>query len=255
MAGQGCFAEQVGVVEHEGTLDTNLEWPALVLEVPGVEPAGPDAPVVDAAMAREVAGRAGHRWSAKYDGAPTTAIWMSGPIRTAIISFSTMSPKRIPASMRSATMSVRLSSMIISTRISGCDARKRGSTGITTVETACLVAVRRTVPDGFPRKAPSASTPEAMSSSAGRRRAKHRLARFGRRHRARGPRQEPHPEPLLQSLHGVAQRRLGHAELGRRTGKAALLRDNREGGEVVQIVSFHSCTVYISPKWIIAANR
>jgi len=77
-------------------------------------------------------------------------------------------------------------------------------------------------------------------------RAKHRLARFSRRHRARGPRQQPHPEPLFESLHGVAQRRLGHAELGRRAGKAALLGHDREGGKVVQIVSFHLCTTYIS---------
>ena len=35
--------------------------------------------------------------------APTTAIRMSGPMRTAIMSFSTMSPKRMPASIRSAT--------------------------------------------------------------------------------------------------------------------------------------------------------
>jgi hypothetical protein len=39
---------------------------------------------------------------------------------------------------------------------------------MTTDETACLVAVTRTVPDGLPRRAPTASTPEAMSSSAGR---------------------------------------------------------------------------------------
>lgn len=35
---------------------------------------------------------------AKYDGAPTTAIRMSGPIRTAIMSFATCSPDRTPAS-------------------------------------------------------------------------------------------------------------------------------------------------------------
>ena len=39
---------------------------------------------------------------------------------------------------------------------------------MTTDETACLVAVMRTVPDGFPRRAEAASTPEAISSSAGR---------------------------------------------------------------------------------------
>jgi hypothetical protein len=35
---------------------------------------------------------------AKYDVAPTTAIRMSGPMRTAIMSFATCSPDRTPAS-------------------------------------------------------------------------------------------------------------------------------------------------------------
>ena len=46
------------------------------------------------------------RW-VKYDGAPTTVIRTSGPIRTAIMPFPTMSPNRTPASKRWATMSVR----------------------------------------------------------------------------------------------------------------------------------------------------
>ena len=40
---------------------------------------------------------------------------------------------------------------------------------MTTDETACLVAVMRRVPDGFPRRAEAASKPEAISASAGRR--------------------------------------------------------------------------------------
>ena len=98
----------------------------------------------------------------------------------------------------------------------------------------------RTVPDGFPRKAPTASTPEEMSSSAGRNeRSSVSPASVVDTERV--------VEPLFESLHGVAQRRLGHAELGRRAGKAALLRDDREGGKVVQILPFHLCTKYISP--------
>ena len=34
----------------------------------------------------------------KYEGAPTTAMRMSGPIRTAIMSLATCSPLRTPAS-------------------------------------------------------------------------------------------------------------------------------------------------------------
>jgi hypothetical protein len=42
----------------------------------------------------------------KYDGAPTTAMRVSGPIRTAIMSFATCSPLRTPASNHWATKSV-----------------------------------------------------------------------------------------------------------------------------------------------------
>ena len=95
---------------------------------------------------------------------------------------------------------------------------RRGEAGITTDETACLVAVTRTVPDSLPRKAPTAFTPEEISSSAGRSDRSSVSPASVRRHRARGPRQQPHPEPLLQRLHGMAQRRLRHAELGRPRG-------------------------------------
>ncbi len=43
-------------------------------------------------------GTLGKRLSRKYDGVATTAIRMSGPIRTAIMSLATCSPKRTPAS-------------------------------------------------------------------------------------------------------------------------------------------------------------
>src|SRR5438270_7172632 len=39
LARQGCVPDQIGVVEHEGTLHANREGPPLLLEVPGVEPA------------------------------------------------------------------------------------------------------------------------------------------------------------------------------------------------------------------------
>ena len=70
--------------------------------------------------------------------------------------------------MRFATMSVMVSSTSISTRMSGWDARKPGKAGMTTDETACLVAVMRSVPDAFPRRAATTSTTEAISPSAGR---------------------------------------------------------------------------------------
>src|SRR4051812_25833512 len=61
LARQGCLPDQVGVVEHEGTVHANREGATLLLEVPGVEAACPDLPVVDAALSGELAGRPGHR--------------------------------------------------------------------------------------------------------------------------------------------------------------------------------------------------
>jgi hypothetical protein len=69
-----------------------------------------------------------------------------------------------------------------------------------------------------------------------------RLARFGRRYGARRPREEANAESRFQGLHGVAQRRLRHAELGRAAGEAAVFRDDGEGGQVIEIMSLHSCT-------------
>jgi hypothetical protein len=55
MACQGRLEGQVGVVENERAVDAKLERPALLLEFPPQEAAGPHASVVDAAMARELA--------------------------------------------------------------------------------------------------------------------------------------------------------------------------------------------------------
>jgi len=52
--------------------------------------------------------------AAKYAGDPTTAMRISGPMRTAIMSLATCSPRRTPASYRSVTMSRRLLSRSIS---------------------------------------------------------------------------------------------------------------------------------------------
>jgi hypothetical protein len=51
LARQGRVSDEISVVQYEGTFDPNLERSALVLEVPSVEPARPDVPVIDAAMA------------------------------------------------------------------------------------------------------------------------------------------------------------------------------------------------------------
>ena len=66
------------------------------------------------------------------------------------------------------------------------------------------------------------------------------LARRRRRDAARGAGQEPHAQPGLHPANGVAQRRLGNAELGRGLGEAALARDRHESQEIIEIAALHS---------------
>src|SRR3954471_768117 len=48
----------------------------------------------------------------------------------------------------------------------------------------------------------------------------------------------------------MAQRRLGHVELGRRAGKAPGVRYHHEGCQIIEFIAFHSCTGSISPSEI-----
>ena len=113
----------------------------------------------------------------------------------------------------------------------------------------------RMVPAGFSRNALSAASSLSISSSRGPTVAQQALARLGRRDAARGAGQQPQAEPLLQPAYRVAQRRLRHAELGRRPGEAPFARDGEEGGEVVD-----GCrAAFMNPSHrcmpILAANR
>ena len=65
------------------------------------------------------------------------------------------------------------------------------------------------------------------------------FARLGGRHAARGPAQQPQPEPRLEPANGVAERRLGHAELGRGPREAPLPRHGEEGQQVVEALARH----------------
>jgi MOSC domain-containing protein YiiM len=63
----------------------------------------------------------------------------------------------------------------------------------------------------------------------------------GRRGRnaARGAREKPDPQPLLQSAHGLAQRRLGDAQHGAGAGEAAFARHRHERQHIVEIAPRH----------------
>ena len=86
-------------VEDELAVDAHSQFAVPFFELPGVEPAMGGQAQIDAVVTEQFLRRAvaGDRF-ARYDGAPTTAMRMSGPIRTAIMSFATCSPRRTPAS-------------------------------------------------------------------------------------------------------------------------------------------------------------
>jgi hypothetical protein len=73
------------------------QFAAAFFELPSVQPPRRQAQI-DAVVVGEVLRLLGGGRFAKYDGAPTTSIRMSGPIRTAIMSFATCSPDLTPAS-------------------------------------------------------------------------------------------------------------------------------------------------------------
>ena len=66
------------------------------------------------------------------------------------------------------------------------------------------------------------------------------FAGLGRRDTARGAREQAQAEPFLQSTHGVAQRRLRHAKLGRGAREALFPRDGQERDDVADVFPPHS---------------
>ena len=179
-----------------------------------------------------VARRLRTSWSAKYDGAPTTAIRMSGRSKDHVFLDDVAEADR----RRRSTMSIRLSSTIISTPHIGMRRQEAWQLGRHDLQRPCLVAVTRNL------RTPCRQREARRPPGAGRGEASSRPLRC--RHRAGGTRQ-PHPGSYQGFLAWLSA--LRHTEFRRRAGKAALRGDDREGGKVVQIVPFHLCTRYISP--------
>lgn len=86
----------------------------------------------------------------KYSGEPTTAIRISGPIFTAIMSLSTLSPRRTPASKRPSTILTKPLSTTSSTLISGYFLRNGFNFGHNKLRAACSPAESRILPDTVP---------------------------------------------------------------------------------------------------------
>ncbi|MNL13651.1 hypothetical protein D3C87_1345630 [compost metagenome] len=65
------------------------------------------------------------------------------------------------------------------------------------------------------------------------------LAGFSRRNAARGARQQPDTQSILQLAHGAAQGRLRHTQPGSGTGETALLCHGREDRQLVVAFDGH----------------
>jgi hypothetical protein len=70
-------------------------------------------------------------------------------------------------------------------------------------------------------------------------RAQQAFSRFGRRDAARRAHQQSDTEPRFQPANGVAERRLRHAELGRRFCKTPFVTHRQKGRQIVQITAPH----------------
>ena len=103
------------------------------------------------------------------------------------------------------------------------------------------------VPAGFSRSSPTARELGLDLVEARAERVQETLAGCGRRDAARGAGQKPDAEPGLEFAHGVAQRRLRHAEPGRGFGEALLPRHGEEGHKVIQMAALHLWFLLISP--------
>ena len=126
----GRGGDQLGVVAGELALDADVERPAVTLELPRVEAAEGRQAQVDAGMGGQLVRRlAAGRGARSRPGRPATSIRLSGPMRTAIMSRSTLSPSRTPASKRCSTMSTKDWSTEISTLMSGWSAISGASFG------------------------------------------------------------------------------------------------------------------------------
>ncbi len=73
------------------------------------------------------------------------------------------------------------------------------------------------------------------------------LARLGGRYAPGRPGQQAQAETGFQVEDGLAQRGLRDAQFRRRPGEAALLRDGKEGSQVVQVLLSHSLAILINP--------
>ena len=141
------------------------------------------------------------------------AMRKSGPMRTAIMSFSTCSPsarrhRNVPRRCRSTR--IRCST---STLMSGYSGNSFASAGHSTVHAAARPAVMRMLPGRLFAQLVSAPPAPPRFPRAPDRRAQQPLARLRRRDAARGARQQPHAQPRLQPPQRLAQRRLRNPSL------------------------------------------
>jgi hypothetical protein len=96
--GHGRVHSQGDVVEDQLPFDTHLQLAPAFLEFPGVEAAVSRQTKSDAVVGSQVLRRLRPRPSREVGRRPDDPMRKSGPMRTAIISLATCSPRRTPAS-------------------------------------------------------------------------------------------------------------------------------------------------------------
>jgi hypothetical protein len=115
----GLVDHGIAIVEGELPIDPDAQFLPILPELPRIKAAGILVAHIDADVPNQILRTLGML------GVATATRRQSGPIRTAIMSFSTLSPGRTPASKPSSTMLRNMLSRISSTQISDNSCRFR----------------------------------------------------------------------------------------------------------------------------------
>lgn len=145
------------LISRQLSINLNLKRSTFLAEAPGRQRAAWEAQT-DASVFCELLRSRGVPCWRRYLGDAITTNGISSLMRKAIMSRAMLSPGRIPASKRSATISTMPRSTETSTLISGYNDRKRAITGARAKSAAGGATVKRSKPAGLERNSLSGSS-------------------------------------------------------------------------------------------------